>query len=434
MSLQTKLQPKGLLDSALEAVINVARHKGVAFNIDLGSDLPDSFYCDKNKLTQVLAALSDQAVRRTSQGSVTIHMALGKCLGNGVLQIAFCVEDTGQGVDPDGIGQVLDLDIPIGSWPKEYSNNDAAVALRMSAKLVNLMGGKLEVKCNSGQNTQFFFTIPVKQDGQFAHTFQAPVQQAPAAPASTAVRPNDAAGENSQTASAKVLIIDDVPENRALVEILLKKMGHKTSFATNGLEAVELCKKDKFDVLLMDIQMPVMDGLEATRQLRAEGLNTKSTIIAMTASGNKSDEFAALDAGCDDCLPKPVDKKKLERKLWRIVAQIQQLSDAEHGKSIVSFLEGDPDYQKAIETFIENLPNRVDEIKSAYEKGDLKDLAFKVHALKGLGGFAGFPVFTERAKIMEQSIKANEVDKVQAQVDELVQLCLRTKLKGEIQM
>jgi CheY-like chemotaxis protein len=434
MSLQTKLQPKGLLDSALDAVINVARHKGVVFNIDLASNLPESFYCDKSKLTQVLAVLSDQAVRRTSQGSVTIHMIPEECLENGTLRIAFCVEDTGQGVDPDGISQVLDIDIPIGSWPKEYLNNDTAVALRMSAKLVNLMGGKLEVKCTSGQNTQFFFTIPVKQEGKLSNTPQAPIQSASAASANVAARPSETPAEKSQTVCAKVLVIDDVPENRALVEILLKKMGHKTSFVTNGLEAVEICKKEKFDVLLMDIQMPVMDGLEATRQIRAEGLNTRSTILAMTASGNKSDEFAALDAGCDDCLPKPVDKKKLERKLWRVVAQLQQLSDADHGKNIVSFLEGDPDYQKAIETFIENLPNRVDEIKTAYEKGDLKDLAFKVHALKGLGGFAGFPVFTEKAKIMEQSIKANEVDKVQAQVDELVQLCLRTKLKGEIQM
>jgi CheY-like chemotaxis protein len=357
-----------------------------------------------------------------------------ECLENGTLRIAFCVEDTGQGVDPDGISQVLDIDIPIGSWPKEYLNNDTAVALRMSAKLVNLMGGKLEVKCTSGQNTQFCFTIPVKQEGKLSNTPQAPIQSASAASANVAARPSETPAEKSQTVCAKVLVIDDVPENRALVEILLKKMGHKTSFVTNGLEAVEICKKEKFDVLLMDIQMPVMDGLEATRQIRAEGLNTRSTILAMTASGNKSDEFAALDAGCDDCLPKPVDKKKLERKLWRVVAQLQQLSDADHGKNIASFLEGDPDYQKAIETFIENLPNRVDEIKTAYEKGDLKDLAFKVHALKGLGGFAGFPVFTEKAKIMEQLIKANEVDKVQAQVDELVQLCLRTKLKGEIQM
>ncbi|MEN6308341.1 MAG: response regulator [Anaerohalosphaeraceae bacterium] len=434
MSLQTKLQPKGLLDSALDPISNVARHKGISFTIDLDRNLPSSFYCDKTRLSQVLAALADQAVRRTSQGEITVHMMPGECLENGALRIVFCVEDSGQGVDPDGIGQVLDLDIPIGSLPKEYANNDTAIALRMAAKLVNLMGGKLEVRCENGKNTKFLFAIPVKQDGQAVAISQPVPQPVPAAVVKVENRPVESAGQTTQTASAKVLIIDDVPENRALVEILLKKMGHKTGFATNGLEAVELCKKEKFDVLLMDIQMPVMDGLEATKQIRAEGLNTKSTIIAMTASGNKSDEFAALDAGCDDCLPKPVDKKRLERKLWRIVAQLQQLSDADQGKSIVSFLEGDPDYQKAIETFIENLPTRVDEIKTSYEKGDLKDLSFKVHALKGLGGFAGFPVFTEKAKIMEQSIKANEVDKVQSQVDELVQLCLRTKLKGEISM
>jgi HPt (histidine-containing phosphotransfer) domain-containing protein len=147
----------------------------------------------------------------------------------------------------------------------------------------------------------------------------------------------------------------------------------------------------------------------------------------------KSDELEVLGAGCDDCLTKPVDRKKLERKLGRVVARIRQVQVAEQGGEIFSFLEGDPDYQKAIETFVDNLPNRVEEIKGAYEKGDMKDLAFKVHSLKGLGGFAGFPVFTEKAKLMEETLKANEIDTLHAQVDELVQLCLRTKLKSGTQ-
>jgi len=154
-------------------------------------------------------------------------------------------------------------------------------------------------------------------------------------------------------------------------------------------------------------------------------------LLALAGVFAEADDFAALDAGCDDCLSKPLDIKKLERKLWRVSAQLKQLSDAESGRSIVSFLEGDPDYQKAIETFIENLPARVDEIKAAYEHGDAKTLASKVHALKGVGGFAGFPIFTEKAKLMEQSIHAHQVDKLQAQVEELVDLCLRTKLKDQ---
>lgn len=427
--MQSKLQPKGLLDAPLETIAAAARDKGIAFQINLSDGLPASFYCDKTKLTQVLTTLVDQAVRRTGQGEVQVHFGTENTTGS--TRLLFCVEDSGSGFDTGAMSQVLDLDVPLGSWPKELSTSDSAVALRMASKLVSLLSGKLSCEGN-GQMTKFFFTIPL-------HCEEAPSQvniaasrprsqeQKPAIQSTPAPTP----ATSAEPFGVRILIVDDVAENRALVEVLLKKLGHKVSFCNNGQEAVDICKKEEFDTILMDIQMPVLDGMEATKQIRHEGLNTRTKIIAMTASGQKSDELAALDSGCDDCLSKPIDRKKLERKLTRIVEQVKQLHIANTGGEIVSFLEGDPDYQKAVETFVENLPNRVDEIKNAYKKGDMKDLAFKVHALKGLGGFAGFPVFTEKAKVMEQTLKANDIDKLTYQVDELVQLCLRTKIKGE---
>ena len=427
--MQSKLQPKGLLDTPLETIAAAARDKGIAFQITLSESLPDSFYCDKSKLTQVLTTLADQAVRRTSQGGVKIHFGIEETTGTP--RLLFCVENTGSGFDTGSMSQVLDLDVPLGSWPKELTASEAAVALRMASKLVSLLGGKLSCE-GSSQVTKFFFAIPL-HPGETS-TGSAAVSSRPQPQAQEPVvqnTPTPAPAASTALFGVKILVVDDVDENRALVEVLLKKLGHKISFCKNGQEAVDLCKKEEFDTILMDIQMPVMDGLEATKQIRAEGLNTRTKIIAMTASGQKSDDLAALDAGCDDCLSKPIDRKKLERKLSRVVEQVKQIHAANSGGEIVSFLEGDPDYQKAVETFVENLPNRVDEIKNAYKKGDMKDLAFKVHALKGLGGFAGFPVFTEKAKMMEQTLKANEIDKLTCQVDELVQLCLRTKIKGE---
>jgi CheY-like chemotaxis protein len=428
--IQTRLQPKGLLDTVLEAIAAVAQNKGVTFLADLSEKLPDSFYSDKTKLTRVLTTLADQAVRRTNQGSVTVHLGIDEA--EGVSRMTFCVEDTGPGIDPDSISQILDLDVGLGDWPRELATDEASVALRMASKLVNLLGGKLACESGSGQATKFSFTIPCRQEsGSGEAVVDSPCSQPQKSD------PRTADGQRSSTSTEnfgiRILVVDDVEENRLLLEVLLKKLGHKINFCANGQEAVDVCKKEAFDVILMDIQMPLMDGKEATQQIRAEGLNTKTTIIAMTASVQKADELAALDAGCDDCLTKPVDRKKLERKLGRIVARVEQVRTAEQGGEIISFLEGDPDYQKAIETFVDNLPSRVEEIKGAYEKGDMKDFAFKVHSLKGLGGFAGFPVFTEKAKLMEQTLKANEIDKLHSQVDELVQLCLRTRLKGEKQ-
>jgi CheY-like chemotaxis protein len=427
MAILTKLQPKPFIDSAIAAIAENANKKGITLAVKLADNLPDSFYSDKTKLTQIITTLIDQAIRRTERGAVTIHLQMADLPDQGNNHITFCIEDTGCGVDTDSIAQILDSEIPVGSWPHEYSNSDCALSLRMASKLVNILGGRLEAECgNAVPTTRFFFTIAVRLEdaaGVISQNIPGPIQ---AAPKSTP--------DKTETMGIRALIVDDVLENRMLVEVLLKKMGHKTSVAVNGQEAVDLCKKEKFDMILMDIQMPVLNGLEATAKIRAEGLNTQSTILAMTASGQKDDDIAAIDAGCDDCLSKPVDRRKLERKLAGVSAQLKQFHDAESGKSIVSFLDGDPDYQKAIETFVENLPSRIDEIKCAYEKGDAKALAFKVHALKGLGGFAGFPIFTEKAKIMEQSIKTCQVDKLQTQVEELVQLCLRTRLKDQAQL
>jgi CheY-like chemotaxis protein len=434
MAILTKLQPKTFIDSTIAGVAESANNKGTSLTVKLADNLPGSFYSDKTKLAQIITTLLDQAVHRTEKGAVIIHLKMADLpIQNKHNYITFCVEDTGCGVDLDSITQILDSEIPVGSWPQEFSNSDRAMGLRMASKLVSILGGKLRVECdNTAPMTRFSFTIAVKLEGGTGVIAQtcacADVAQAPLCPTEGTSFP---VPEKTEMTAIRTLIVDDVSENRMLIDILLKKMGHKTSFAENGQEAVDLCKKEVFDVILMDIQMPVLNGFDATRKIRQEGLNTQSTIFAMTASGQKSDDFAALDAGCDDCLSKPLDIKKLERKLWRVSAQLKQLSDAESGKSIVSFLEGDPDYQKAIETFIENLPARVDEIKAAYEHGDAKTLASKVHALKGVGGFAGFPIFTEKAKLMEQSIHAHQVDKLQAQVEELVDLCLRTKLKDQ---
>jgi CheY-like chemotaxis protein/HPt (histidine-containing phosphotransfer) domain-containing protein len=393
----------------------------------LSDNLPDSFYSDKTKLSQVLTTLADQAIRRADQGSVTVRLGINAAQTQDTPQMLFCVEDTGQAMDSHEVSQILDLDVPVGSWSPEMATSDTATTLRMASKLVSLLGGKLVCECADGKTTTFSFSIPCRQEAPK----EIPVSPSPK-PVSQPVNASQPSTAQ-QSLDVRILIVDDVEENRILLEILLKKMGYKISSCVNGQEAVDLCQKEVFDVILMDVQMPVMNGIEATQRIRVEGMNTRTTIFALTAAVQKSDELAVLGAGCDDCITKPVDRKKLERKLGRISARIQQVQIADQGGEIFSFLEGDPDYQKAIETFVDNLPNRVEEIKGAYEKGDMKDFSFKVHALKGLGGFAGFPVFTEKAKMMEETLQANEIDKLHTQVDELVQLCLRTKLKSGTQ-
>jgi CheY-like chemotaxis protein len=225
----------------------------------------------------------------------------------------------------------------------------------------------------------------------------------------------------------RILLVDDVEENRMLIKAMLKGTDHELTTCSNGAEAVEYANKQKFDLILMDLNMPVMDGLEATKLIRSEGKNRTTVIVMLTASTIKGGELVCLDAGCDDFIFKPIKKKALLRKIEQFVQQKKQIDIAVHGGHITSFQSDNPDYQKMVKIVVTNLPKRIGEIQEALDKRNLQDLSFKVHTLKGLGGFAGFPIYTEKAKAIEQMICDNQIEKIQEQLDEMVQLCQRTK-------
>jgi PAS domain S-box-containing protein len=226
----------------------------------------------------------------------------------------------------------------------------------------------------------------------------------------------------------QILLADDVEENRMLLKAILQGTDYKVTICSNGAEAVEYANKQEFDLILMDLNMPVMDGLEATKLIRSEGKNRTTVIVALTASTIKGDEVVCLDAGCDDFLTKPIKKEALLRKIEQFVQQKKQIDIAVQGGHIISFQSENPDYQKMVKTFITNLPKRIEEMQEALDKRNLQDLSFKIHTMKGLGGFAGFPIYTEKAKAIEQMICDNQFEKIQEQLDEMVELCQRTKL------
>ncbi len=231
----------------------------------------------------------------------------------------------------------------------------------------------------------------------------------------------------------QILLADDVIENRMLIETILKKEGYTIQLCENGQEAVNLARLHTYDVILMDIQMPVMDGLKATQLIREKSMNQNTAIIALTAMTSKGDEIVCLEAGCDDFVNKPIKQELLLNKIHRFVQRRVQLYAAKTGQDIYSSLIDDPDYQKTIRMFVENLPSRIDELIHFCEDNNMQDLAFKVHSLKGIGSFAGFPVYTELAKQLEITIQQNDIESVKKQIEELADLCRRTKIIPEDQ-
>ncbi len=392
-----------------------AEQQGVLLTLEVDENVPQSLTTDQLKMNQALNALIEQALVRTRRGSVTVRVR------NENGQLAISVEDSGIGPDPGKIRTILDPKASSSTWGQDERLAEIAMPLRLGAKFIRLLGGHLEM--TSSEKGQTCFSFVLSDAVPEAVPEPAPAEKEP-------IKNETKADSNSQTA-ARLLLVDDVQENRALLEVLLKKMGYLCKHGTNGQEAVEICRQERFDLILMDLQMPLMDGFTAIQQIRSHSLNQKTPILAMTASGQRGDDLKALEAGCNDCLSKPINGQRLQRKIWRLLAQEKQIQAAESGEEILSFLEDDPDYQKAVETFVENLPAKIEEMRKAFEKKDLKELAFKAHALKGLGGFAGFPVFTEKAKCLEETVKAADLEQIGQQLNEMVQLCMRTRLRSK---
>ena len=227
-----------------------------------------------------------------------------------------------------------------------------------------------------------------------------------------------------------ILFADDIQTNRTLIEIILKRAGYTVTGCTNGREAVEYAEKQKFDVILMDIQMPVMDGIEATKRIKAGTINKNTPIIALTASDTKEDTMMCLNASFDGHLAKSSKHEQIIHKIGKFLKQTEAIKKALAGGEIVSLMADEYEHHKTIEMFLYDLPIRIREIREAFENGNLQELARKIHSLKGLGGFAGFPIYTEKARELEELVEANKLDDIRRQLDELNELCRRTKLSS----
>jgi PAS domain S-box-containing protein len=281
-----------------------ARNKGIALVSSVESDLPKELVTDPVRLKQVLSNLISNAIKFTERGSVRLRVSWAPPKGEGPRLLSFEVEDTGIGLSPGARGKLF---MPFmqadGSQTKRYGGT--GIGLYLSRRLAELLGGKLQlVQSEIGHGSRFALTIPHDE-------------LAVAARKSRQVTKSTMASSGS-VAGVRVLLAEDVAESRTLFRRMLEYAGVIVDTAENGAEAVAKAMENEYDVILMDIQMPVMDGLSATRYLRESGL--KIPIVALTAHAMAGDSEKSHQAGCNDHVAKPVSSRTL---LEAIRVQVQ---------------------------------------------------------------------------------------------------------------
>lgn len=272
-----------------------AKEKGISLNITIDQTVPEIIKTDSLRLRQILNNIIGNAIKFTSKGSVDV--SISKSIENAQDLLQFVVKDTGQGISLDEAEKLFVPFSQVDSTSKRKFGG-TGLGLVISKRFANLLGGDLVLtKTVSGEGSIFTITI----------------DPGPILPAHLASESKpeltEAHGESPPLDGIKILLVEDSPDNQVLISRLLTLAGASVDTASDGQEAVEKAKKNNYDVLLMDLQMPVMDGYEATVELRKKGYSGK--IIALTAHALSEERERCLKSGFNDHIVKPINRELL---------------------------------------------------------------------------------------------------------------------------
>jgi len=392
-----------LVADTLRAMSLRARQKGLALAAEIPPAVPRLMKGDPGRLRQVLLNLVGNAIKFTDAGGVTVALSVG-AERDGRSEIAFAVRDTGIGVPPEKQHLIFEAFAQVdGSTTREYGGTGLGLAI--CRRLVILMQGRIDVRSVPGQGSVFGFTVPLRHTGAAQAAPLPPLavlapgqgmnlsatdngllagadEVMPATP--PAGGPQTGLGE-SAPGGLRVLLAEDNPVNQRLAVRLLEKLGHRVTLVDSGLAVLERASHGDHDLILMDVQMPGLDGLAATRQIRqreaAQGGHVP--IIAMTARAMAGDRERCLEAGMDDYLAKPVDSQQLRAMLLRYQPDSGHLLLDWRGA--LKRLDGDAELLLELAAlFLHDGPQLWRELGEALDAGDVPRSTRAVHSLKGV--------------------------------------------------
>ncbi|MEN6459183.1 MAG: PAS domain S-box protein [Thermoguttaceae bacterium] len=400
-----------------------ALQRGLSLALDYVGELPETILTDEVRLRQALVNLVGNAVKFTEHGGVRIKVEFLKAWRDGRPAVRFDVIDSGIGVQPDVLSQLFQPFVQADSSVSRRFGG-SGLGLAISRHIVELLGGQLTATSVWGEGSTFTITVPTGNlDGIAMIANPGEIQEQTAA---------DAVSLTDKVLSGvRILLAEDGYDNRELIQIVLRSVGATVETVENGQEAVNRLMAEQFDIVLMDMNMPVLDGYEATRILRDRGY--EKPILALTASVLVSDTDRCLAVGCNEHLTKPIDRVRLIGCIAsyagkELAAQPPAApASAPQGRPIVSQLLDDPEVAGILGGFVGRLAGYVDAMRQAYADKRYEDLQRQAHQLKGAGGCYGYPSLTDACKALEEAAKrrdpamASELLEVVANLSQLIQ-------------
>lgn len=407
---QVACSPYRIAYEVVQAQSVKAVEKGITVTLECPGAMPENMVSDPARLRQILTNLVGNAIKFTQRGGVTLHLHFVP--SRPVAEVEFVVRDSGIGIAADNLDNVFEPFVQAeNSITRRFGGTGLGLAI--SRRFARALGGDIRVRSVVGEGSTFTVVLPAGPIAELKLL----------APEAIAEQTHSSAlptGTVWRLPQIRVLIVDDGEENRELLRLVLEDAGAITEQAENGRVAVEKAFAHRYDLILMDLQMPEMDGETATRLLRSRGLVTP--IVALTAHAMKGFEESILAAGCTAYLTKPIDLDALMTTVARLVGGEAQTVPLKKSAKlplptykagsvpramVTSRLASNPRLHSAVEKFIDRLPSQLDAMEAAWHAQDYTTLAELAHWLKGAGGTVGFDGCTEPAKELEQLAKAS---------------------------
>jgi PAS domain S-box-containing protein len=441
---------RSLVRGSLKALALRAEAKGLAFRCEMAPELPVFFLGDSVRLRQVLVNLIGNAIKFTEQGEVSVKVGLQKEGGNlpeapgthptapGECRLTFTIADSGIGIPPEKLAAIFEPFVQAdSSTTRRYGGT--GLGLSITRRLVEMMGGQISVTSVVGQGSVFTFTVRFP----------------PAAPPEELVpqpMPSDTPRALRTTRPLRLLVAEDNAINQKVVRHFLERLGHEVQLVGDGQAALEALAAQAFDLVFMDVQMPVMDGLQAIATLRAQETNGPRhlPVVALTAYAMNGDRERFLAAGFDEYLAKPLRLEQLNNVIHRLIATTEDRDTSFPGPDrrpvarptppnhqapcnvptevatlkicwpeVIKRAGGSADLlREIIGLFLKDYPQRLQELHEAIARQDVDTTRRSAHTLKGsLSLFDAGPVTAAALRLEQMGRNRNLTDAEAAWID-----------------
>ncbi len=393
-----------LLEKVREMVAVRAQEKGLSLVFEIAPQVPGNFIGDPTRLRQVLLNLVGNAIKFTESGEVALRVTPdADSAVPGALR--FAISDTGIGIADEKLGAVFERFTQAdSSTTRRYGGS--GLGLTISKRLVELMGGRIWVESGVGRGSVFSFAVPLEIWTGTTRRAAVPVGTGPAEP----------------LPALSILLVEDSPDNRFITVAFLQETPYRVDIAENGAIACEKFIAGNYDLVLMDRQMPVMDGLTATRAIREwEAANQRppTPIIALTASALRGDREKCMAAGCTAYLTKPIKQEVLLQAIKEHSPITLQSAPAENVRPETIRVRANPKIADLIPGFLQNRRQDVISMREALDRGDYATVESLGHGMRGAGGNYGFPAITDIGAALELAAASADAGASKKWVDEL---------------